>query len=303
VPLRSSTQPRVKTAMCTQQVWDAQWIERRVPGHLEFWFRYHLQFLGIDVIYLYDLDGTFADIPLVSELREAGRVIYEDAFSRVPPLPDIFERYGLQTNTAHYAQTMVQHHCWQHARHTADWVISSSHGWDMFLFSPRGESLQALLSRLPPGEMSVVEGLRYGTREEPVEHPNVLGRFPHHIDTSASPEVAGPPERMLIADPRLVASSVLSDFVPRPEAPVAASLACDGPDFIGPRMRGVQKLSRDEWRANHYVQLHGNRGMLFAKEEGFPELREFVNHDALAALLGDNLAEIWGAGAPRELET
>lgn len=80
--------------------------------------------------------------------------------------PQTHPRYGLQTNTAHYAQTMVQHHCWQHARHTADWVISSSHGWDMFLFSPRGESLQALLSRLPPGEMSVVEGLRYGTRED-----------------------------------------------------------------------------------------------------------------------------------------
>ena len=60
VPLRSTPRRlRPRTAMCTQQVWDLEGLEQRVPKHAEFWFRYHADFLGIDEIYLYDwMDPT-----------------------------------------------------------------------------------------------------------------------------------------------------------------------------------------------------------------------------------------------------
>ena len=33
-----------------QQAWGYEDIEARVPGHVELWFRYYLDFLGVDVV-------------------------------------------------------------------------------------------------------------------------------------------------------------------------------------------------------------------------------------------------------------
>ena len=90
VPLRSTPRRlRPRTAMCTQQVWDLEGLEQRVPKHAEFWFRYHADFLGIDEIYLYDLDGSYKDLRIVQELRSRGKLFYEDSVASIPPLREV----------------------------------------------------------------------------------------------------------------------------------------------------------------------------------------------------------------------
>merc|ERR1712232_955503 len=126
--------------------------------------------------------------------------------------------------------TLVQHHCWQQARHNAEWVISVAHGWDMFLYSPLGESLTHLLKRLPKNGVSYIDGVRYGSpffadrvAQERIKHKNVLGRFPFHVDLSVCPESCDlPEERILIGPPQLVDGVVLSSVAPRIEASLAS---------------------------------------------------------------------------------
>ena len=122
VPLRQSQRPRVRTALCTQQVWDSKGLEQRVPKQIEFWFRYYSDFFGVDQIYLYDLDGSFKELSIVKELQERGKLFYEGSIPNIPPLKDLYEMAGYKTSTTHMAQTLVQQHCWQNARQTADWV-------------------------------------------------------------------------------------------------------------------------------------------------------------------------------------
>ena len=101
-----------------------------MPKHTEFWFRYHIDFLGIDEIYLYDLDGSFKDLSIVRELQERGKLFYENFITSVPPLKEVFTLAGYKTWTTHLAQTLVQQHCWQRARQNADWAQTSV---DLFL--------------------------------------------------------------------------------------------------------------------------------------------------------------------------
>ena len=129
IPLRQMTRSirqRPKTALCTQQVWDFPFLEQQVPKHTEFWFRYHIDFLGIDEIYLYDLDGSFKDLSIVRELQERGKLFYENFITSVPPLKEVFTLAGYKTWTTHLAQTLVQQHCWQRARQNADWAQTSA---------------------------------------------------------------------------------------------------------------------------------------------------------------------------------
>ena len=122
VPLQEHRRKPVSTALCNAQVWGSELLRERSPGIVEFWFLYYSEHLGIDEIYLYDLDGSFEQIPLVQELRAGGRVIYEPGFASIPPLKDLFNIAGYKTSTVHMAQTLVQHHCWQQARQNAAWV-------------------------------------------------------------------------------------------------------------------------------------------------------------------------------------
>ena len=187
---------RPKTALCTQQVWDFAFLEQHVPKHTEFWFRYHIDVLGIDEIYLYDLDGSFKDLSIVRELQERGKLFYENFITSVPPLNEVFTLAGYKTWTTHFrtdfgstallAQSTAK--CWlgtdlsgvDQLKNQHRWVvdvyiiciyiiyiicisyihiyfsytsilhpqieefviirysevISVSHGWDMFIFSP-----------------------------------------------------------------------------------------------------------------------------------------------------------------------
>ena len=126
VPLREARRPRIRTALCNSQVWGAQSLQELAPNLMEFWLLYYSEHLGIDEIYLYDLDGSFGSVPLVQELRASGRVVYEPSFSSIPPFKDLFELEGYKTATTHLVQTLVQHHCWQQARQNADWVAPSA---------------------------------------------------------------------------------------------------------------------------------------------------------------------------------
>ena len=112
----------MRTALCNSQVWGFDWLEQRAPGHVEFWFHYYSQHLGVDQIYLYDLDGSFRDVGFIRELRAQGRVVYEPSIASIPPLKDLFESFGYKTSTTHMAQPLVQQHCLQRARQNADWA-------------------------------------------------------------------------------------------------------------------------------------------------------------------------------------
>lgn len=287
--------------MCTQQVWDLEGLEQRVPKDAEFWFRYHADFLGIDEIYLYDLDGSYKDLRIVQELRSRGKLFYEDSIASIPPLREVFELAGYKTSTTHLAQTLVQQHCWHRARQNADWVISVSHGWDMFLFSPSMGTISELLQELRPDEVTYVLGVRYGVKEDAeaaAEASNVFTRFPYHNDPSIRPEqLLSTEEQIVIANPRLVDCAVLGEVVVRQEAPLRSNLLeplepCPGrsvgPEFSAP---SVQKRRLDpwRWRANHYVSLLG-RSVVFRVEESTPELREFSIYDEAAVALGHRLA-------------
>lgn len=122
IPLRHTVRKRKRTALCTQQAWDLPGLERRVPGHVEFWFRYYSDYLGVDLIYFYDFDGSFEDLGILQELRKKEKLYYEKAIASIPPLPELFDMAGYKTSTTHLAQALVQQHCWQHARQTADWA-------------------------------------------------------------------------------------------------------------------------------------------------------------------------------------
>lgn len=127
VPLRQSlrqAEPRPHIALCTQQVWDFEGLEQRVPKHAEFWFRYYSDYLGVDKIYLYDLDGSFRELSIVKELQERGKLFYEGSIPSIPPLRDLYQKAGYKTSTTHLAQTLVQQHCWQRARQNADWALA-----------------------------------------------------------------------------------------------------------------------------------------------------------------------------------
>ena len=125
VPLRENQRKKVRTALCNSQVWGSHSLKQLAPDLMEFWFLYYSENLKIDEIYVYDLDGSFESMLIVQELRASGRVVYDPFFSSIPPLKDIFALAGHKTSTAHLAQTLVQHHCWQQARQTADWVVPS----------------------------------------------------------------------------------------------------------------------------------------------------------------------------------
>ncbi|CAE8597703.1 unnamed protein product [Polarella glacialis] len=304
LPLRQFARPRVRTALCSQQAWDFPGLESRAPGHVELWFRFHIDVLGIDEVYLYDLDGSFENLDFVQELRARGRLIYDESIRDVPPLGDIYRPTGMSVHTAHFAQSLVQQHCWQSARHNADWVISVPHGWDMFLFSPVGHSIDELLSALAPNQMHLVHGVRYGATPDGAEDhdQNVFGRFPLHIDPEIRPERFGSPEEhIIIAPPRLVSSIVLSNLAPRVEASLFSNLLeplqtlgsgfSDAlPEYAGRMMHETQHLDPQVWRANHYVQLLG-RSLLYKEEELHPELRDFRFYDESAVELGMRLAE------------
>jgi hypothetical protein len=45
--------------------------------------------LGIDEIYLYDLDGSYKDLRIVQELRSRGKLFYEDSIASIPPLREV----------------------------------------------------------------------------------------------------------------------------------------------------------------------------------------------------------------------
>ncbi len=126
VPLRPNraAQRRPKTALCTNGVYDYQGLEQVIPGHVEFWFRYHSDYLGIDEIYVYDLDGSFKDLSIIRELQERGKLFYERFIPSIPPLEDVFDQAGYKVSTTHFTQTSVHQHCWQRARQNADWALS-----------------------------------------------------------------------------------------------------------------------------------------------------------------------------------
>ena len=126
VPLQEDRRKHVSTALCNSQVWGFEWLKKKAPGLVEFWFRYYSEHLGVDVIYVYDLDGSFERLPLVEELRAQGRLAYENSFADIPPLKDVFNLEGYKTSTTHMVQALVQHHCWQQARETADWAVPSA---------------------------------------------------------------------------------------------------------------------------------------------------------------------------------
>eukprot|EP00913_Durusdinium_trenchii_P022569 g21200.t1 len=194
VPLRQSlrqAEPRPHIALCTQQVWDFEGLEQRVPKHAEFWFRYYSDYLGVDKIYLYDLDGSFRELSIVKELQERGKLFYEGSIPSIPPLRDLYQKAGYKTSTTHLAQTLVQQHCWQRARQNADWVISVSHA----------------CKELDPRELTYVLGVRYGIKQDAPKaaEANVFTRFPYHIDPSVRPEqLLSTEEQIVIANPRLV---------------------------------------------------------------------------------------------------
>merc|ERR1719247_3062916 len=147
VPLRSA--PRIRrTALCTQQAYDAGGLEARAPGHLDFWLRYHTDVLGVEDVYLYDVDGSFADHPTVAYLRAQDRLVYSAAFARIPPMAELFETHGVKYRTAYLLQGLVQHHCWQQARHGTEWLFMVPHAWDMLLFSPEGAPVSELVDTL-----------------------------------------------------------------------------------------------------------------------------------------------------------
>ncbi|CAJ1444136.1 unnamed protein product [Effrenium voratum] len=229
VPLRRDRRPQVMTALCTQQVWDFEGLEKRAPHHAELWFRYFSE-LGVDEIYLYDLDGSFRDVGFVTkELQGAGRLVYEGSISRIPPLGDLYALAGYKTSTAHLAQTLVQQHCWQRARQNAQWVISVSHGWDMFLFSPVMASLDDLLQPQDDDDRKA---------DRPGPAANVFLRFPFHVDPAVRPEeLLSTEEHIVIANPRLVEMAVLGDVVKRQEAPLQSNLLrTRGAEFAGAMM-------------------------------------------------------------------
>lgn len=311
VPLRENQRKKVRTALCNSQVWGSHSLKQLAPDLIEFWFLYYSEYLGIDEIYVYDLDGSFQSIPLVQELRASGRVVYDPFFSSIPPLKDIFALAGHKTSTAHLAQTLVQHHCWQHARQTADWVISLNHGWDMFLYSPVGSTLQDLLEELPPDQVTRVLGVRYGEQDsvdsdaqeyaEVTPNVNVFLRFPYHIDPGVRSEKNSTEELVIIAKPSLIANVALSAVVVRQEAPLRSNLLehplpCpngQSREFAGPMMHKARQLDAEKWRANHYVQALGGRKVLYRSEEQMVELRNFSMFDAAAVQLGRELQDRW----------
>jgi len=288
VPLRPSSKPHVRTAMCTQQTWDASFLESRIPGHLDLWFSYHLEVLGIDQIYLYDLDGSFADLEVVAYWRAAGRIIYEDAFGEIQPLKRVFEDLGLNTGSAHLTQTLVQHHCLQQAKTNADWIVSVSHGWDMMLFSPT-QTLNELLDSLPEDALTFIPAVRYGTKEEtPAGNTggNVFSRFPHRNDLNLPMDTMGiPEERILIGSPRLLDGLLLSDAVTRLGSQLYSSLR-QGLGFSERAQWNPHIVDPVLWRANHYVELLG-RKLVYLRETIFPELRAFSEFDEAAYALGE----------------
>ncbi|CAE7362383.1 unnamed protein product [Symbiodinium natans] len=306
VPLREARRPRIRTALCNSQVWGAQSLQELAPNLMEFWLLYYSEHLGIDEIYLYDLDGSFGSVPLVQELRASGRVVYEPSFSSIPPFKDLFELEGYKTATTHLVQTLVQHHCWQQARQNADWVISLNHGWDMFLFSPAGQTLEDLLQDLEPDQVTSVLGVRYGDLDEfdAKVRPsgNTFIRFPYHNDPEIRPEKHRSAEEIVvIAKPSLIDGVALSAVVVRPEAPLFSNLLehplpCpkgQSREFAGPMMHKAQWLDAGKWRANHYVQALGGRKVLYRAEEPMVALRNFSTFDAAAVQLGSELQERW----------
>ena len=137
VPLRPNRAAprRPKTALCTNGVYDFQGLEQLIPGHVEFWFRYHSDYLGIDEIYIYDLDGSFKDLSIIRELQERGKLFYERFIPSIPPLQDVFDQAGYKVSTTHFTQTSVHQHCWQRARQNADWALSLAPKVSFFFFS------------------------------------------------------------------------------------------------------------------------------------------------------------------------
>eukprot|EP00439_Symbiodinium_sp_Y106_P046599 s640_g5.t4 len=307
VPLRENQRKKVRTALCNSQVWGSHSLKQLAPDLMEFWFLYYSENLKIDEIYVYDLDGSFESMLIVQELRASGRVVYDPFFSSIPPLKDIFALAGHKTSTAHLAQTLVQHHCWQQARQTADWVISLNHGWDMFLFSPAGGTLQDLLEELPPDQVTRVLGVRYGEHDsvdsdaQATPNVNVFLRFPYHVDPGVRPEKNSTEELVIIAKPSLIANIALSAVVVRQDAPLRSNLLehplpCPkgkSREFAGPMMHKARQLDVEKWRANHYVQALGGRKVLYRSEEQMVELRNFSIFDAAAVQLGHELQDRW----------
>lgn len=109
-------------------------------------------------------------------------------------------------------------------------------------------------------------------------------RFPYHLNLGLRPEALGiPEEHIVIADPRLVDSAVLSEVVVRQDAPLWSNLlqvkdCLNGPpEFAGERESSTawllpgalmekRQLDPSKWRANHYVTLLG-RALVFEAED------------------------------------
>jgi len=137
-------------------------------------------------------------------------------------------------------------------------------------------------------------------------HPNVLGRFPHHLDPLIRPEqFEVPEEKLLIFPPQLVDGIVLGEFATRIDTSFASNLLDPLDDrgvaseelastsrrreYTGRMMHDSRPLDPNDWRANHYVQLLG-RPTVYANEAKFQELRMFNFHDEAAEALGNAMA-------------
>eukprot|EP00435_Cladocopium_sp_Y103_P037294 s1649_g9.t2 len=280
VPLRSTPRRlRPRTAMCTQQVWDLEGLEQRVPKHAEFWFRYHADFLDIDEIYLYDLDGSYRDLRIVQELRSRGKLFYEDSIASIPPL-----REELRPDEVTY-------------------VLGVRYGVKEDVPEARMTRDGCALVNSKPGKWMMIKRFT---------------RFPYHNDPSIRPEqLLSTEEQIVIANPRLVDCAVLgeiggarifSTFGAETKAGSWGMVTCDsiarffsssilfdGFEFKITKSGWptpislldvdlVARLDPWKWRANHYVSLLG-RSVVFRVEAGgesTPELREFSIYDEAA---------------------
>ena len=105
------------------------------------WVRYHLR-LGVDVLRVYDFDGSFAEAsaPWVA----GGRVIYEPWRDRLDP--EVVAACA-ERGAALCFELQAYSHCLLQARHNFPWAMLL-HSPDTFLFSGKGEKIGSLLDRL-----------------------------------------------------------------------------------------------------------------------------------------------------------